>query len=126
MNIHVAEPLVLEPSLAKVGVAVEELKKHKSLHTVWILAKLVKAGGETFHSEIHMLICSIWQKEELPQQQKEFSIAPIYSKGDKMECNNYQGISLLSTAHKISINIPLKVDSEFCHDTSATDQIFYI
>jgi hypothetical protein len=31
----------------------------------------------------------------LPQQWKESVIVPIYKKGDKTDCNNYWGISLL-------------------------------
>jgi hypothetical protein len=31
----------------------------------------------------------IWNKEELPQQWKEFIIVPIHEKGDKADCNNY-------------------------------------
>jgi hypothetical protein len=31
----------------------------------------MKIKGETLYSEIHRLICSIWNKEELPQQWKE-------------------------------------------------------
>jgi hypothetical protein len=58
-------------------------------------------------SEIHRLICSIWNKEELPQQWKESIIVPIYKKGDKTDCNNYRGISLLSTAYKILSDILL-------------------
>jgi hypothetical protein len=45
--------------------------------------------------------------EELPQQWKESITVPIYKKGDKTDCNNYRGISLLSTAHKILSNILL-------------------
>jgi hypothetical protein len=66
-----------------------------------IPAELIKAGGETLYSEIQRLICCIWNKEELPQQWKESIIVPIYKKGDKTDCNNYRGISLLSTAYKI-------------------------
>jgi hypothetical protein len=69
------------------------LKSYKFPGTDQILAKFIKAGGETLHSEIHRLICCIWNEEELPQQWKE-SIVPIYKKGDKTDCNNYQGISL--------------------------------
>jgi hypothetical protein len=36
---------------------------------------------ETLCSEIHKLICSIWNKEELPQQWKESIIVPIHKKG---------------------------------------------
>jgi hypothetical protein len=84
-----AEPLVPEPSLVKVEIAIGKLKSYKSPGTDQILAKLIKAGGETLNSEIHRLICSIWNKEELPQQWKESVIVPIYKKGDKTDCNNY-------------------------------------
>jgi hypothetical protein len=43
----------------------------------------------------------------LSQQWKESVIVPVYKKGDKTDCNNYQGIFLLSTAYKILSNIIL-------------------
>jgi hypothetical protein len=106
MDIHMAEPLVSEPSLVEVGIAIGKLKSYKSPGTDQILAELIKAGGETY-SEIHRLIFCIWNKEELPQQWKESIIVPIYKKVGKTDCNNYQGISLLSTAYKILSNIIL-------------------
>jgi hypothetical protein len=105
MDIHTAEPLVPEPSLVKVEIAIGKLKGHKSPVTDQILAELIKAGGGTLCSEIHNLICSIWKKEELPQQWKESIIVPIHKKGDKTDCNNYEGFSLLSAAYKILSNI---------------------
>jgi hypothetical protein len=107
MDIHTAEPLVPEPSLVEVEIAIGKLKSYKSPGTDNISAELIKAGGETLYSEIHRLICCIWNKEELPQQWKETVIVPIYKQGDKTGCNNYQGISLLSTAYKILPNILL-------------------
>jgi hypothetical protein len=107
MDIHTAESLVPEPSLVKVEIAIGKLKSYKSPGSDQILAKLIKAGGETLHSEIHRFICSIRNKEELPQQWKESVIVPIHEKGNKTDCNNYQGISLLSTAYKILSNILL-------------------
>jgi len=68
---------------------------------------LIKAGGRTIHSEIHKLIISIWNKEELPEEWKELIIVPIYKKGDKTDCSNYRGISLLPTMYKILSNILL-------------------
>ena len=44
----------------------EKLKIHISPSTDQIQAQLIKAEGRTIHSEIHKLISSIWNKEELP------------------------------------------------------------
>jgi hypothetical protein len=81
MDIHTAEPLVPGPSLVEVEIAIGKLKSYQSPATDQIPAELIKAGGETLNSEIHRLICSIWNKEELPQQWKESIIVPIYKKG---------------------------------------------
>jgi hypothetical protein len=89
MDIHMAEPLVPEPSLVKVEIAIGKLKSYNSPGIDQIPAELINAGGETLCSEVHKLICSIWNKEELPQQWKESVITPIHKKGDKTDCNNY-------------------------------------
>jgi hypothetical protein len=90
-----------------VEITIGKLKRYSSLDTDQFLAELIKAGGEILCSEIHKLIHSIWNKEEFPQQWEESVIVSIYKKGDKTDCNNYQGISLLSTAYKILSNILL-------------------
>jgi hypothetical protein len=105
IDIYTAEPLVPELSLIKVEVAIRKVRNYESRGTDQIPAELIKAGGETLRSEIHRLICSIWNKEELPQQWKESIIVSIHKKGDKTDCNIYRGISLSSTAYKILSNI---------------------
>jgi hypothetical protein len=97
----------------------------------------MQAGGETLHSEIHKLIMLIWNKEELPHQWKE-SVVPIHKKGDKTDCNNYRGLSLLSTSYKILSNILLSRLIPYADEIigdhqcgfrrirSITDPIFYI
>jgi hypothetical protein len=72
------------------------------------------------------------------QQWKESVIVPIYKKGDKMYCNNYQGISLLSTVYIILSNILLARLTQyvneiiggchcgFHHNRCTMDQIFYV
>jgi hypothetical protein len=62
-DIQMAEPLVTEPSLVEVETAIGKLKSYKSPSTDQSPAELIKAGGETLCSEIHKLICSIWNKE---------------------------------------------------------------
>jgi hypothetical protein len=65
-------------------------------------------------------------------------VIPIHKKGDKTDCNNYPGISVLTTAYKILSNILLarltlyvnEVTGDhqcgFRHNRSTTNQIFYI
>jgi hypothetical protein len=63
-----AEPLVPGPSRLEVNISIAKLKKYKSPSSDQILAELIQAGGEIFLSEIHKLINSVWNKEELPDQ----------------------------------------------------------
>jgi hypothetical protein len=89
-------------------------------------------------SGFHKLIKLISNKEEFRHQWKESFVVPIYKKGDKTDCSNYRGISLLSTSYKILSNILLgrlmayadeiigDHQGEFCRNRSMTDQIFYI
>jgi len=72
-----------------------------------IPAELIKAGGRTIFCAIHKLIIATWNKAELPEEWKESIIVPIHKKGDKTDCNNYRGISLLPTTYKILSNILL-------------------
>jgi len=106
-EIHTAEQLVPEPSAAEVELAIDKLKSHKSPGIDQIPAELFKAGGRTICLEIHKIIISIWKKEKLPEMWKESIIVPIHKKGDKTDCNNYRGISLLKTTYNILSNILL-------------------
>jgi hypothetical protein len=100
-DILTVEPLLLEPTLIEVAVTIRKLNSYKSPVTDQIPAEMIRAGVETLFSEIHKLICSMWNKEELPQQWKESFFTPIHKKDDKTERNNYRGLSLLLTAYKI-------------------------
>jgi hypothetical protein len=106
-EIHTAEPLLHGPSHLEVEIFIAKLKKYKSPGSNQIPAELYQAGGETLVSVIHKLITSIWNKEELTDQWKESIIVPVHKKGDKTDCINYRGVSLLSTSYKILSNILL-------------------
>jgi hypothetical protein len=107
IEVCMAEPLVPGPSRLEVEIPIAKLKKYKSPGSNQIPAQLIQAGGEMLLSVIHKLINSIWNKEELRDQWKESIIVPTHKKGDKTDCNNYRGISLLSTSYKILSNILL-------------------
>jgi hypothetical protein len=72
IEVHSAEPLVPGPSHHEVIIAIAKLKKYKSPGSDQIPAELIQAGGEMLLSAIHKLINSVWSKEELPDQWKEF------------------------------------------------------
>ena len=75
-----------ESSAFEVEMATEKLKRHNSPGIDQIPAELIKSGGKTIH---HKLINSFCNKEELPEEQKELIIVPIYKKGDEMDYSNY-------------------------------------
>jgi len=88
--------------------------------------------------EICTCTYSVWNKEELPEEWKELMIVPTNNKGDKTDCSNYRGISLLSTAYKTLPNVLLSKlarsakeiignrQCRFQHYRSTTDHIFCI
>jgi hypothetical protein len=49
-----------------------------------ILAQSMKARGRTIRYDIHKLINSIWNKEELPEERKESVIVLTFSKVDEI------------------------------------------
>ena len=54
-EIHIAEPIVPQPSAFEVEMTVEKIKRHKSHGIDQIPAEMIKAGGRTLRSEIHKL-----------------------------------------------------------------------
>jgi hypothetical protein len=85
IEIHTAESLVPGPSRLEVEIAIAILKKYKSPGIDQIPAELIQAGGKILLSEIHNLINSVWNKEELPDQWEELIIVPIHKKDDKTD-----------------------------------------
>jgi hypothetical protein len=137
MDIHMTEPLIPEPSLFEVEIAIRKLKSYKSPGTDQIPADLIKAGGGTLYSEIHKLICCIWNKEELSQQWKESIIVPIL-RAIRLTVIIIEESPSLSTAYKILSNILLARLTPYVNEIigdhqcgfrrsrSTVDQIFYI
>jgi hypothetical protein len=128
---------VPEPSFFEAEIVIVEFKSYNSRSNDQIPAEMSKAEGEILCSEIQRLTCSIWNKEELPEQWKESIIVSVHKKGDKTDCNNYGGISLLSTAYILSNILPARLtpynnevigdhQCVFRPNRSATDQIFFI
>jgi hypothetical protein len=89
-EVDTAEPLVPGPSCLEFEIAIAKLKKYKSNSH-----RLIQAEGEILLSAIQKLTNFVWNKQELPNQWKESIIVPFHKKGNKTDCNNCRGISLL-------------------------------
>jgi len=98
---------VPELSAFEVEVAIEKLKRRKSPGIYQIPVEEIKVGGRTICSEIRKHINSIWNNEEFLGEWKENITVHIYKMGDKIDCSNYRGISLLSATYKILSSILL-------------------
>ena len=97
-----------EPSTFEVEMNIEKIKRLKSPGSNPSRIKAAGRGGvRIIRYEIHKLITSVWNKEELPDECKQSITVPICKKGDKTDCSNYRGTSLVSTAYRILSNILL-------------------
>jgi len=101
-EIHTAEPLVHEPSASEYELDPENVKSHKSPGTKQITAELIKAGNSTIHREIHKLISISCLRSGISRSEYL-----SMRKGDKTDCSNYRGKSLLHTTYKILSKIVL-------------------
>jgi len=77
------------------------LKPNKAAVPDEILPEFIKNGGLTFKQKIHQLIMKIWKQEKISCEWSEGILCPVYKKGDRKQCNNYRGISLLNITYII-------------------------
>ena len=105
-------------------------------------AQLLKLGLQQDHTiplELHRLTTLIWREGKVPQQWKDAVITVLYTKGDKTECGNYRGISLVSHAGKVLLKVVARRLSAYCEakgllpeeqcfrrDRSTTDMMFVV
>ena len=94
-----------EPSLAETILSIRQMKNGKAPGVDGIPAEVLKHGEDELASRLHHLILLIWQTEEITSDLQDADIVKIFKKGDKSECGNYRGISLLATVGKIIARI---------------------
>lgn len=128
-----------EPDLTEVVECIGGLNKGKAAGEDCIPAELLQAGILPLANHIYQLIRKCWTLGEVPQDFKDAKITTLYkNKGDRGDCNNYRGISLLSVTGKILGRIVLKRLQAIAEDIypesqcgfraqrSTTDMIFAI
>ena len=93
------------PTMDEMARAIASLKDGKAPGGDGIPAEVWKHGGDNLFRRLHQLITNAWEMGSVPQAWKDASIITIYKKGDRTDCGNYRGISLLSIAGKIFARI---------------------
>uniref|UniRef100_H3B0L2 Reverse transcriptase domain-containing protein n=1 Tax=Latimeria chalumnae TaxID=7897 RepID=H3B0L2_LATCH len=121
-----------------VKISIESLKKKKAPGSDNITAELLQAGEEHTVKAMHKLFNKIYKQEQVPSEWGKAIIVPICKKGDKSECKNYKGISLLSALRKAFtktlqrrmkrfVDVALAEDQAgFRPEQSTIDQLFVI
>jgi len=96
-------PLALE----EVAKAVKQLKSGKAAGGDAIPPELWINGGPLVVSKLHELFTACWTAGTIPQELKDAVIVTLFKKGDKSDCSNYRGITLLSIAGKVLARVLL-------------------
>ena len=97
-----------EPNMDELVAAIDRLPQGKAPGMDGIPAEVVQVAGEPFMENLHELLLKCWRDGEVPQDMRDAKIVTLYkNKGDKSDCNNYRGISLLSIVGKVFAKIVL-------------------
>ena len=107
---HVDVKLELDdpPTRGEVKKATMQLKVGKSPGIDGIPAEVYKCGGEAVLDKLQILFSNCWEKGTALQDIRDAIIVYLYkNKGNKPECSNYRGITLLSIAGKMLARVLL-------------------
>jgi hypothetical protein len=89
------------PSRKDIESVLKNLKNNKADGADSIAAELLKNGGPQLVDAQEEVIQLAWTSEKLPESWTKGVLCPVYKKGDKLDCTNYRGISLLNVAYKV-------------------------
>lgn len=132
------EQLINAPTIKDVENAIGKLNNHRAAGEDGITSELVKNCSKEVLEEIHELILKIWEEESIPEEWTKGIIFPVYKKGNKYQCNNYRGITLLNIIYKVFSNVLLQyltpyaeeildeVQCGFRQSRGTVDQIFVV
>lgn len=107
-NSNILYNLDTEPDVEEISRIIKSLPKGKASGSDAIPAELLKAGHDALIPHLHSLLIKCWRKGTMPQDMRDSNIVTLYkNKGDRGDCNNYRGISLLSVVGKVFARVLL-------------------
>lgn len=97
-----------EPSLTELRKAVDSLTSGKAPGTDGIPPDLIKQCKTSLLPHLYNLLIKCWREGHIPQDMRDAKIITLYkNKGERSDCNNYRGISLLSVVGKLFAKVLL-------------------
>lgn len=93
------------PSVTEVQDAIRTLRNNKAARQDRVPAEILKEDRPELLHHIPALLLKIWDKKELPSELRHALIVSIFKMGDRAECGNYRGMSLLSTTRKVIAHV---------------------
>ena len=107
-SLPVMKELDLEPTQEELGKAIDSLNCGKAPGADGITCDVIKLGKPSLLPYLHDLLCLCWNEGAVPQDMPDAKIVTLYkNKGDHSYCNNYRGISLLSTMGMVFARVAL-------------------
>ena len=90
-----------EPTEDDLSKAIDSLKHGKAPGKDAIPLEVIKHGKSALLHHLRVLLLLCWKEGTVPQDMRYANILTLYkNKGDRSDCNNYRGISLLSVVGK--------------------------
>ena len=90
------EELDIEPTIEELNKAINSLASGKAPGSDGIPPDLIKHCATTLLLPLHEVLCQCWKEGAVPQDMRDAKIVTLYkNKGERSDCNNYRGISLL-------------------------------
>ena len=107
-SLPVMEELDVLPTEEELSKAIDSLAPGKAPGSDSIPPDLIKRCKTTLLQPLHELLCQCWEEGAVPQDMRDAKIVTLYkNKGERSDCNNYRGISLLSIVGKVYARVLL-------------------
>jgi len=90
-----------EPSLEEVCKCLSSLKCGKAAGSSGIVAEMLKAGGQLVAEKLWKFFRRVWDEVEVPKDWESGVVMPLFKKGDRMDLDNYRGITLMDVVGKV-------------------------
>ena len=105
----IMDELDTPPTIEELKKAIESLSCDKAPGNDGIPPEIIKASKDSsLIQHLHELLLMCWEEGSVPQDMRDAKIVTLYkNKGDRSDCNNYRGISLLSITGKAFARVVL-------------------